>query len=68
MCNVSTIDLKKGEYIIADGDIHVNDPAARTAETGVATYYREDMEKVWLANGGVGYVLLPPALAATAGE
>jgi hypothetical protein len=38
------------------GDIRVNDPAAPDAEHGVTTYPREDMEKAWLANGGVGYI------------
>ena len=37
----------------------VNDPAAETAEKGMATYKREDMDKVWFARGGVGYVLMP---------
>lgn len=42
------------------GNVHVNDPAADTAQAGQATYRREDMEKVWLARGGIGYVLLGP--------
>lgn len=39
------------------GNLHVNDPAAKTIEAGVVTYAREDMETVWLGHGGVGYVL-----------
>jgi hypothetical protein len=42
-----------------DGNVHVNDPAAPTREEGMITYAREDMEQVWLANGGIGYILLP---------
>lgn len=41
------------------GHVLINDPAAQTAEQGVTTYLREDMEKVWFARGGVGYVLEP---------
>lgn len=41
------------------GDVCVNDPAADSAKDGQTTYKREDMDKVWLARGGVGYILLP---------
>jgi len=41
------------------GNVHINDPAAATADQGTTTYAREDMEQVWLANGGVGYIILP---------
>lgn len=41
----------------AKGNLHVNDPAAKTIEAGVVTYAAEDMQKVWLDHGGVGYVL-----------
>ncbi len=41
----------------ANGNLHVNDPAAKTIEAGVVTYAKEDMQKVWLDHGGVGYVL-----------
>jgi hypothetical protein len=44
----------------AEGNVHINDPAAETAEQGITTYDREAMEKVWLGRRGVGYVLLPP--------
>jgi len=44
----------------AEGNVHVNDPAAADPAQGVVTYAREDMERVWLARGGVAYVLLPP--------
>lgn len=41
----------------ADGSVHVNDPAARTAADVPRTYFRRDMTRVWLANGGVCYLL-----------
>lgn len=40
-----------------EGNVHVNDPAGKTMQTGVTTYFKEDMQKAWLDNGGVGYVL-----------
>ncbi len=49
-----------------DGDVCVNDPAAETAEKGRAVYARQDMENIWLANGGVGYILEPREPAADA--
>ncbi|MFO0840621.1 MAG: C39 family peptidase [Phycisphaerae bacterium] len=42
----------------SDGDVHVNDPASRTAETGIRVYRRAEMERAWLRDGGgVAYVL-----------
>ena len=41
------------------GDVLVNDPAASGAEQGVAVYSREEMERVWMGNGGTAYVLEP---------
>ena len=29
-------------------------------QAGVTTYFKEDLEKVWFAHGGVGYVLTGP--------
>lgn len=44
----------------ADGNVAVNDPAARTAERGCLTYRRADLERVWMRErGGVAYVLEP---------
>ncbi len=43
----------------ASGDVEVSDPAAATAEQGQRVYRRNDLEKVWMANGGTAYVLLP---------
>lgn len=42
----------------ANGNLHINDPAAKTMQAGVVTYFKEDMQKAWLDHGGVGYVLL----------
>jgi hypothetical protein len=39
------------------GNPRVNDPAARDAERGVTAYDRAQMEEVWLARGGLGYVI-----------
>lgn len=44
----------------AEGNVHVNDPAAKTPDAGIVTYARQDMDKVWMAHGGVGYVLMKP--------
>ncbi len=41
------------------GAVHVNDPAARLALDVPRVYQRADMERVWFANGGVGYVFGP---------
>jgi hypothetical protein len=48
----------------ADGNVLVNDPAMRTEQKGLSTYYPEDAAKIWFARGGVGYILLPPKLGA----
>ncbi len=45
----------------ADGDVCINDPAAKTKVVGRTLYYSEDMDKAWMAHGGVGYVLQPPS-------
>jgi hypothetical protein len=40
------------------GNVCINDPAGKTPESGVVTYDQQDMKKIWLDHGGVGYVLL----------
>ncbi len=42
------------------GDVHVNDPAASTPETGRLVYRRDQLERVWMARGGTSYVILAP--------
>lgn len=42
----------------ARGDVHVNDPAAPTAQAGQLVYRRDQLERVWMARGGTSYVLL----------
>lgn len=44
-----------------EGAVHVNDPAARSSADVRRVYAREDIERVWLANGGVAYLLEGPA-------
>ena len=43
-----------------EGGCFVNDPAATGTTEGATTYRLADLERVWLAKGGVAYVLLPP--------
>lgn len=42
------------------GDVHVNDPAASTPQTGQLVYRRDQLERVWMARGGTSYVILAP--------
>jgi hypothetical protein len=41
-----------------NGNVHVNDPGVSSEQRGVTTHPMEDLEKIWLANGGVGYILV----------
>ncbi len=42
------------------GDVHVNDPAASTPQSGQLVYRRDQLERVWMARGGTSYVILAP--------
>lgn len=43
-----------------DGNVHVNDPAAKGPDDGSLVYARDELEEAWFGgSGGVAYVLLP---------
>ena len=39
------------------GNVYVNDPAYSATAQGRTIYSQKEMEDIWLANGGLGYVL-----------
>jgi hypothetical protein len=43
-----------------DGNVEVNDPAARQASRGQTVYRRDQLQKAWLDRGGTAYVFLKP--------
>ena len=49
----------------SSGDVIVNDPAKRDKGDGVV-YKASELARAWFDNGGVGYVIRPPASQATA--
>lgn len=58
-------DSTNGHLLVVTGlgvgeAVHVNDPAAGRVASVNRVYRREDMEKVWFANGGVAYALEAP--------
>jgi hypothetical protein len=42
-----------------NGNAHVNDPGVSSEQRGVTRHPLEDLAGIWLAHGGVGYILLP---------
>ncbi|MDQ3439362.1 MAG: C39 family peptidase [Planctomycetota bacterium] len=48
-----------------EGDVIVNDPARKLEGNGVV-YKANELGQAWFDNGGVGYVIRPPATQATA--
>ena len=60
----AAIPSTAGHLIVLTGqrgeDVLVNDPAAPTAASVPRAYRLEDLQRVWLARSGVGYVLFPP--------
>lgn len=44
-----------------NGNVHVNDPVVSSSQQGVTRHPMDDLTKIWLAHGGVGYILLSPA-------
>jgi hypothetical protein len=61
-----------GHLVVLTGEdvthVHVNDPAGRTPREVPRRYRREEVCRVWLERGGVGYVLFPLALDARMGS
>jgi Peptidase_C39 like family len=61
----AAIEATPGHLLVltgVDGDaVLVNDPAAATAATVCRRYRADEFGRVWLARGGVGYVLFDPA-------
>jgi hypothetical protein len=61
----AAIDATPGHLLVVngiDGDaVLVNDPAAPTAAAVCRRYRADEFARVWLARGGVGYVLFDPA-------
>ena len=58
-------DSTNGHLLVVTGlgvgeAVHVNDPAAKKVASVNRVYRRDDMEKVWFANGGVTYALEAP--------
>jgi hypothetical protein len=49
--------------LTADGNAIVNDPARRAKGNGFV-YNREDVERIWIGHGGVGYIIHKPAAPA----
>jgi len=41
-----------------NGNVEVNDPAAKNARAGQTTYLRKELEEVWMKRGGTTYVIL----------
>jgi hypothetical protein len=61
------MDATSGHLIVLTGhegeDVLVNDPAAPDVAAVPRRYRRADIERVWLARAGVGYVFFDPAVA-----
>jgi len=60
----AAIDATPGHLLVLSGidrdAVLVNDPAAPTAATVCRRYRADEFARVWLARGGVGYVLFDP--------
>jgi hypothetical protein len=61
-----------GHLVVLTGEdithVHVNDPAARASGEVPRRYRRDEVGRVWLERGGVGYVLFPIEHEAPAGN
>ncbi|HPZ07815.1 MAG TPA: C39 family peptidase [Candidatus Eremiobacteraeota bacterium] len=42
----------------SEGNLLCNDPAGKNAKIGIMTYNKNDLEKVWFENSGIGYIIL----------
>lgn len=45
------------------GDVIANDPAAHSDDEVRRVYHRDDLQRSWLASGGVAYLIHPPGRA-----
>lgn len=59
----AAIPRTDGHLVVLTGEdvthVHVNDPAGRTAIEVPRHYRREEICRIWLERGGVGYVFFP---------
>ena len=46
--------------ISPEGNLYCLDSAYSDPNKGIATYLKEDIQKVWLDEGGVAYIVMPP--------
>jgi hypothetical protein len=64
----AAVEATSGHLVVLTGingaNVLVNDPAAPSRREVPRAYALKDLRRVWLEQGGIGYVLFPPALVA----